>query len=121
VAAVKAAGLVELLRGRGPLRFFAPTNEASTKVPEETVEILLKPENKSTLIKILTAHVVAGTLTSADLIARIKKIGVAKYDHCKRGRFDGGVEGSACRQSRRTTRLGRSPRRARLRWRGCQV
>src|SRR5271155_4425476 len=63
VAAVKAAGLVETLSGQGPFTVFAPTNEAFAKLPAGTVETLVKPENKATLTKILTYHVVAGKLT----------------------------------------------------------
>ena len=60
VAAVKAAGLVETLEGPGPFTVFAPTNEAFAKLPAGTVDTLLKPENKVTLTKVLTYHVVAG-------------------------------------------------------------
>ncbi|MBD3749932.1 MAG: fasciclin domain-containing protein [Sphingobacteriales bacterium] len=73
VAAVKAAGLVETLKGKGPFTVFAPTNEAFDKLPKGTVETLLKPENKATLTKILTYHVLAGKYSSADIIAAIKK------------------------------------------------
>lgn len=72
VAAVKAAGLVETLEGKGPFTVFAPTNEAFDKLPKGTVETLVKPENKATLTKILTYHVVAGKLTAADLWAKVK-------------------------------------------------
>jgi len=72
VAAVKAAGLVETLKGAGPFTVFAPTNEAFDKLPAGTVATLLKPENKATLTKILTYHVVAGKLSAAELIAKIK-------------------------------------------------
>lgn len=72
VAAVKAAGLVETLESAGPFTVFAPTNEAFNKLPKGTVETLLKPENKATLTKILTYHVVAGRMTSADLVKAIK-------------------------------------------------
>ena len=72
VAAVKAAGLVETLKGDGPFTVFAPTNEAFDKLPKETVPTLLKPENKATLTKILTYHVVAGKLSAADLMGKIK-------------------------------------------------
>src|ERR1700712_1166866 len=58
--AVKAAGLVETLEGKGPFTVFAPTNEAFAKLPAGTVETLLKPENKDKLVKILTYHVVSG-------------------------------------------------------------
>ncbi len=60
VAAVRAAGLVPTLKGKGPFTLFAPTNEAFAKLPAGTVDNLLKPENKDTLSKILTYHVVAG-------------------------------------------------------------
>src|ERR1039457_1693905 len=63
VAAVKAAGLVETLEGKGPFTVFAPTNEAFAKLPSGTVETLLKPENKATLVKFLTYHVVSGDYT----------------------------------------------------------
>lgn len=72
VAAVKAAGLVETLQSAGPFTVFAPTNEAFNKLPKGTVETLVKPENKATLTKILTYHVVSGKLSSADLVAKIK-------------------------------------------------
>lgn len=73
VAAVKAAGLVETLEGPGPFTVFAPTNEAFDKLPSGTVDNLLKPENKATLTKILTYHVVAGRLSSKDLMAKVKE------------------------------------------------
>ncbi len=72
VAAVKAAGLVETLKGPGPFTVFAPTNEAFAKLPKGTVDTLLKPENKPTLSKILTYHVVAGTMTANDIVSAIK-------------------------------------------------
>ena len=72
VAAVKAAGLVETLSSAGPFTVFAPTNDAFGKLPAGTVETLLKPENKETLTKILTYHVVAGRMTAADLTKAIK-------------------------------------------------
>ena len=64
VAAVKAAGLVETLSGKGPFTVFAPTNEAFAALPKGTVETLLKPENKNKLVKILTCHVVAADAMS---------------------------------------------------------
>lgn len=67
VTAVKAADLVSTLKGEGPFTVFAPTNDAFNKLPEGTVDTLLKPESKATLAKILTYHVVPGTYTSADL------------------------------------------------------
>lgn len=73
VAAVKAAGLVQTLEGPGPFTVFAPTNEAFDKLPAGTVDNLLKPENKDTLVKILTYHVVPGKLTTKDIKKMIKK------------------------------------------------
>lgn len=67
VAAVKAAGLVETLKGAGPFTVFAPTNEAFAKLPAGTVDNLLKPEMKGDLTSILTYHVVAGAFKAADL------------------------------------------------------
>jgi uncharacterized surface protein with fasciclin (FAS1) repeats len=72
VAAVKAAGLVDTLEGAGPFTVFAPTNRAFGKLPAGTVEGLVKPENKSTLTKILTYHVVPGRLTTASLMKAVK-------------------------------------------------
>ena len=68
VAAVKAAGLVDVLKGNGPFTVFAPTNEAFAKLPKETLESLLKPENKDKLAAILTYHVVAGKVMAADVV-----------------------------------------------------
>lgn len=68
VAAVKAAGLVETLKSEGPFTVFAPTDEAFAKLPEGTVETLLKPENKEKLIAILTYHVVPGKVMAADVV-----------------------------------------------------
>ena len=65
VAAVKAAGLVDTLKGKGPFTVFAPTDEAFAKLPKGTVESLLKPENKSKLADILTYHVVAAKVPAA--------------------------------------------------------
>lgn len=75
VAAVKAAGLVETLEGPGPFTVFAPTNEAFDKLPAGTVDNLLKPENKSELVSILTYHVVAGNISSKQLMDMIKQGG----------------------------------------------
>lgn len=72
VAAVKAAELVETLQGPGPFTVFAPVNEAFTALPEGTVETLLKPENKPMLTKVLTAHVVAGDWSAADIMVKAK-------------------------------------------------
>ena len=68
VAAVKAAGLVETLKGEGPFTVFAPTDEAFAKIPAETIQMLLKPENKEKLQAILTYHVVAGDVRAADVV-----------------------------------------------------
>ena len=75
VAAVKAAGLVDTLKGPGPFTVFAPTNDAFAKLPAGTVDTLLKPENKAALAGILTYHVVPGKLSAADLIAQAKASG----------------------------------------------
>ena len=75
VAAVKAAGLVDTLKGTGPFTVFAPTNEAFDALPAGTVDMLLKPENKATLTKILTYHVVAGNMDSKAIMKAIKKGG----------------------------------------------
>ena len=75
VAAVKAAGLVETLQGKGPFTVFAPTNAAFDKLPKGTVETLLKPENLKLLQTILTYHVVSGKMSSTDIAAAIKKAG----------------------------------------------
>jgi uncharacterized surface protein with fasciclin (FAS1) repeats len=72
VAAVKAAGLVETLKSAGPFTIFAPVNDAFGKLPAGTVDFLLKSENKATLTKILTYHVVAGNLDANAVIAAIK-------------------------------------------------
>ena len=72
VAAVKAAGLVDTLSSAGPFTVFAPVNSAFEKLPMGTVDTLLKPENKDTLVKILTYHVVAGKVSSADLKKQMK-------------------------------------------------
>jgi uncharacterized surface protein with fasciclin (FAS1) repeats len=73
VAALKAAGLVDTLNGPGPFTVFAPTNDAFDKLPAGTVDTLVKPENKDTLTKILTYHVVPGRISSKQLIQMIKK------------------------------------------------
>lgn len=71
VAAVKAAGLVDTLNSAGPFTVFAPTNAAFAALPAGTVDTLLKPENKATLTKVLTYHVVAGKVLAADVLALI--------------------------------------------------
>jgi uncharacterized surface protein with fasciclin (FAS1) repeats len=70
VAAVQAAGLVDTLKGPGPFTVFAPSDEAFAKLPAGTVEDLLKPENKDKLVAILTYHVVAGKVMSADIAGK---------------------------------------------------
>lgn len=75
VAAVKAAGLVPTLEGKGPFTVFAPTNEAFAKLPKGTVDTLLKPENKDKLVKILTCHVVAADVMSSAIAKMIKSDG----------------------------------------------
>ena len=75
VAAVKAAGLVDTLSGKGPFTVFAPTNEAFARLPAGAVANLLKPENKATLTKVLTYHVVPGALTAHDLAMAVKSGG----------------------------------------------
>lgn len=72
VAAVKAAGLVDALQGAGPFTVFAPVNAAFEALPAGTVESLLKPENKDMLVKILTAHVVAGDFSGAEITKKAK-------------------------------------------------
>ena len=98
VAAVKAAGLVETLEGKGPFTVFAPTNAAFGKLPAGTVETLVKPENKATLTKILTYHVVPGKLAASDLNDG-KKLKTAEGEELTR-------------QARRTARSGSSTPRA---------
>lgn len=75
VAAVKAAGLVDTLKSKGPFTVFAPTDAAFAKLPAGTVESLLKPENKSKLVAILTYHVLPGKVMSGDIAG--KKLSVA--------------------------------------------
>ena len=77
VAAVKAAGLVDTLSGPGPFTVFAPVNAAFEALPAGTVDNLLKPDMKDTLTKVLTYHVVAGTHSAADLMAKAKEMGGA--------------------------------------------
>ncbi len=79
VAAVKAAGLVDTLESAGPFTVFAPTDAAFAKLPAGTVDTLVKPENKATLTKILTYHVVAGRISAKDIADGIKA-GGGKYE-----------------------------------------
>ena len=85
VAAVKAAGLVEVLKGEGPFTVFAPTDEAFAALPAGTVETLLKPGNKDQLVNILTYHVLPGKVMSADIAGKSLEVkmvngGTAKID-----------------------------------------
>lgn len=75
VAAVKAAGLVDTLMSDGPFTVFAPVNSGFEALPDGTVETLLKPESKDSLVKVLTSHVVAGKLSGADLMKMAKANG----------------------------------------------
>ena len=74
VTAVKAAGLVEILKGDGPFTVFAPNDEAFTKLPAGTVEELLKPENKEQLVAILTYHIVPGKIVSGDITGKMVEV-----------------------------------------------
>lgn len=94
VAAVKAAGLVETLKGKGPFTVFAPTNAAFAALPAGTVETLLKPENKAKLSGILTYHVVAGKLDSTAVVAAIKAGGgKASLTTVAGGKLSASIEG----------------------------
>ena len=73
VAAVKAADLVDVLSSKGPFTVFAPTNDAFAKLPDGTVETLLKPENKAKLQTILKYHVVSGNIMAGDVVGLIKE------------------------------------------------
>jgi uncharacterized surface protein with fasciclin (FAS1) repeats len=90
VAAVKAAGLVDTLEGKGPFTVFAPTNAAFGKLPAGTVDTLVKPENKATLTKILTYHVVPGRLEASDLTDG-KKLKTAEGEELTVKKADGKV------------------------------
>ena len=81
VAAVKAAGLVDTLKGKGPFTVFAPTDKAFAKLPKGTLADLLKPQNKDKLVKILTYHVVPGKIMSKDIAG--KKMSVASVQGAK--------------------------------------
>src|SRR3954452_12067520 len=90
VAAVKAAGLVDTLSGPGPFTVFAPTNEAFNKLPPGTVDTLVKPENKATLTRILTYHVVPGKLEASGL-TNGKKMKTAEGEELTVKKQDGKV------------------------------
>ncbi|MBC7691241.1 MAG: fasciclin domain-containing protein [Methylotenera sp.] len=96
VAAIKAAGLVETLKGKGPFTVFAPTNDAFAKLPAGTVDTLLKPESKATLTKILTYHVVSGNMTAKVIVAAIKKgKGKAEMKTVSGGMLTASLDGKA--------------------------
>ena len=96
VAAVKAAGLVDTLMSAGPFTVFAPTNEAFDKLPAGTVDTLLKPENKATLTKILTYHVIAGNFSAKDVVAAIKKgNGTAEFTTVAGGKLKASFDGKS--------------------------
>ena len=96
VAAVKAAGLVETLKGKGPFTVFAPTNAAFDKLPAGTVDTLVKPESKKTLTKILTYHVVAGDMMASKLAAEIKAgNGTAKLKTVEGGTLTASMAGDS--------------------------
>jgi uncharacterized surface protein with fasciclin (FAS1) repeats len=96
VAAVKAAGLVDTLNGKGPFTVFAPTNDAFAQLPAGTVDTLLKPENKAMLTKVLTYHVVAGKYDSKTLAKLIKKgHGKARLKTVSGGTLIASMDGSS--------------------------
>jgi len=90
VAAVKAAGLVDTLKGPGPFTVFAPTDEAFAKLPPGTLDSLLKPENKAKLVSILTYHVVAGKVMAADVV-KLKSAKTVEGESIAIKTADGGV------------------------------
>ncbi|MFK8031004.1 MAG: fasciclin domain-containing protein [Gammaproteobacteria bacterium] len=89
-AALKAAGLVDTLKGDGPFTVFAPTDSAFAKLPEGTVESLLKPENKDKLIAVLTYHVVAGKVLASDVV-KLKSATTVNGSDVKISLVNGGV------------------------------
>ncbi len=96
VAAVKAAGLVDTLKSKGPFTVFAPTNDAFGKLPAGTVETLVMPENKAMLTKILTYHVVAGNMDSKKIAKAIKKgNGKAMFKTVAGGMLTASMSGSS--------------------------
>jgi uncharacterized surface protein with fasciclin (FAS1) repeats len=90
VAAVKAAGLVDTLKGPGPFTVFAPTDEAFAKLPAGTLESLLKPENKAKLVAILTYHVVPGKVMAKDVL-KLKTAKTVEGHSITIKKVDGGV------------------------------
>jgi uncharacterized surface protein with fasciclin (FAS1) repeats len=96
VAAVKAAGLVDTLMGPGPFTVFAPTNDAFAKLPAGTVDTLIMPENKGTLTKILTYHVVPGRLDSKAIAQAIRKgRGAATFTTVSGGKLTARMSGGS--------------------------
>ena len=96
VAAVKAAGLVETLKSAGPFTVFAPTNAAFDKLPEGTVGELIKPENKATLTKILTYHVLSGKFSAAQIAKAIKDgNGKAEFTTVSGGKLWASMDGKS--------------------------
>ena len=96
LAAVKAAGLVETLKGKGPFTVFAPTNDAFGKLPAGTVDTLVMAENKPTLTKILTYHVVPGRMDSRAIAAAIKKgMGTARFATVEGGTLTATMKGDS--------------------------
>ena len=89
VAAVEAAGLVETLQGKGPFTVFAPTDEAFAALPEGTVEDLLKPENRDTLIAVLTYHVVPGKVMSSDIAGQEMEVATVQGSTVEIDAMDG--------------------------------
>ena len=89
-AALKAADLIETLKGKGPFTVFAPTDEAFAKLPKGTLDDLLKPENKEKLAKILTYHVVSGKVTSSEVV-KLKEAKTVQGQSVKIVVKDGGV------------------------------
>lgn len=94
VAAVKAAGLVDTLSGRGPFTVFAPTNRAFDKLPAGTVQTLVMPENNAMLTKILTYHVVPGRMTSTQIAAKVRAgRGMARFTTVQGERLTASMQG----------------------------
>ncbi|MDA0221649.1 MAG: fasciclin domain-containing protein [Proteobacteria bacterium] len=89
VAAIEAAGLVETLQGEGPFTVFAPTDEAFAALPEGTVEDLLKPENRDTLVAVLTYHVVPGKVMSSDIAGQEMEVATAQGSTVEIDAMDG--------------------------------
>jgi len=89
VAAVQAAGLVDTLKGEGPFTVFAPTDEAFARLPAGTVEDLLKPENRETLVAVLTYHVLPGKVMSADIMGKTAEVATVQGSNLSVDATDG--------------------------------